>query len=217
MLHTQWMKWLVQQLRARGVHKCVLVLDSFKAHFAEQSRKLARDNDIMLMIIPGGLTSILQPLDVRVNAIFKQDLRKYYLLWLEQKGGPLDARNLVKLMDWQDLLTIIQYAWDEIEPRTVAAAFQVAGLGLRLDGTEDDLVWNSNHEYEEHLRAQRTRTLEHERKAASSGSASSSSKASKQQVREQEEALSKRERRVAKMQLAVPGDEDGDAEIVPNA
>ena len=111
----------------------------------------------------------------------------------------------------------MQLAWDEIEPRTVAAAFQVAGLGLRLDGTEDDLVWNSNHEYEEQLRAQRTRTLEHERKAASSGSASSSSKASKQQVREQEEALSKRERRVAKMQLAVPGDEDSDAEIVPNA
>ena len=29
--------------------------------------------------------------------------------------------------------------------------------------------------------------------------------------------MSKRERRVAKMQLAVPGDEDSDAEIVPNA
>ena len=89
---------------------------------------------------------------------------------------------------------------------------------LSLETLErNDLVWNRNHEYEEQLRAQRTRTLEHERKAASSGSASSSSKASKQQVREQEEALSKRERRVAKMQLAVPGDEDSDAEIVPNA
>ena len=32
-----------------------------------------------------------------------------------------------------------------------------------------------------------------------------------------EEALNKRERRVAKMQLAVPGDEDGAAEIVANA
>ena len=46
---------------------------------------------------------------------------------------------------------------------------------LSLETLErNDLVWNRNHEYEEQLRAQRTRTLEHERKAASSGSASSS-------------------------------------------
>ena len=78
-------------------------------------------------------------------------------------------------------------------------------------------MWSTNAEYEAQLKAQRSKTLEHERQGASSGSASTVTKASKMQVREQEEALNKRERRVAKMQLAVPGDEDGAAEIVANA
>ena len=105
-LHKQWMRWLVRELRARGIEKAVLVLDSFKAHLEKASLKLAKEEGLLMVIIPGGLTGVLQPLDLRINAVFKFVLRRFYLLWLEKGGGPLDERNLVKMMGWQDLLTI---------------------------------------------------------------------------------------------------------------
>ena len=67
----------------------------------------------------------------------------------------------MKLMGWQDLLTIIQFAWDDIEEDAVRSAFQAAGLGLRLDGQEDDLVWSGNEDYEAKLKEQRRKTLAH--------------------------------------------------------
>ena len=41
------------------------------------------------------------------------------------------------------------------------SAFQAAGLGLRLDGQEDDLVWSGNEDYEAKLKEQRRKTLAH--------------------------------------------------------
>ena len=209
-LHKQWMRWLVRELRARGIEKAVLVLDSFKAHLEKASLKLAKEEGLLMVIIPGGLTGVLQPLDLRINAVFKFVLRRFYLLWLEKGGGPLDERNLVKMMGWQDLLTIIQLAWDEIPADLIQSSFRAAGLGLRLDGTEDDYVWSTASEYEKVLKTQREKTLDHEAKAAALGSASSAQKASKDQTKEQIEALSKRERRKARQQLEVAGLEDGE-------
>ena len=53
-----------------------------------------------------------------------------------------------------------------------ASSFRAAGLGLRLDGTEDDYVWSTASEYEKVLKTQREKTLDHEAKAAAVGSAS---------------------------------------------
>ena len=76
-LHKQWMRWLVRELRARGIEKAVLVLDSFKAHLENASLKLAKEEGLLMVIIPGGLTGVLQALDLRINAVFKFVLRRF--------------------------------------------------------------------------------------------------------------------------------------------
>ena len=49
----------------------LLVCDQFKAHVTESTKSLATKLKTHLAVIPGGLTSQLQPLDVSVNKPFK--------------------------------------------------------------------------------------------------------------------------------------------------
>ena len=49
----------------------LLVYDQFKAHVTESTKWLATKLKTHLAVIPGGLTSQLQPLDVSVNKLFK--------------------------------------------------------------------------------------------------------------------------------------------------
>ena len=54
----------------------LLVCDQFKAHVAESTKRLATKLKAHLAVIPGGLTSQLQPLDVSVNKPFKGFMRE---------------------------------------------------------------------------------------------------------------------------------------------
>ena len=54
----------------------MMVYDSFWGHLEDSVKTRFRNNGINLMVIPGGLTSICQPLDVTINKPFKDNLRK---------------------------------------------------------------------------------------------------------------------------------------------
>jgi len=49
----------------------LLVCDQFKAHVTESRKRFATKLKTHLAVIPGGLTSQLQPLDVSGNKLFK--------------------------------------------------------------------------------------------------------------------------------------------------
>jgi len=70
-------RWLLDVWGRRpraGIRKCpsLLVWDMFRAHKTEGVKAEAR----RMAVIPGGLTSTLQPLDVSLNKPFKQNVRK---------------------------------------------------------------------------------------------------------------------------------------------
>ncbi|RPB05506.1 hypothetical protein L873DRAFT_1797893 [Choiromyces venosus 120613-1] len=53
----------------------LLVLDLFGAHKTEEVLDTFSANDIVVSMIPGGCTSLVQPLDVSINRPFKDILR----------------------------------------------------------------------------------------------------------------------------------------------
>lgn len=65
----------------------ILVLDAFRCHLAESVKKLLRDCGTELVVIPGGMTSQLQPLDVCINKPFKDAVKRCYAEWM-RSGGP---------------------------------------------------------------------------------------------------------------------------------
>ncbi|CAG8810625.1 12418_t:CDS:1, partial [Racocetra fulgida] len=51
--------------------RSLLVFDSFRAHITDAVKKKLQENNNDLVVIPGGLTSVCQPLDVSINRPFK--------------------------------------------------------------------------------------------------------------------------------------------------
>ena len=70
-------------------------MDSFEGYKTNAIKKIALDENTDLAIIPGGLTSIVQPLDVCLNKPFKDRLRAKWNIWMSSgqfsytKGGNL--------------------------------------------------------------------------------------------------------------------------------
>jgi len=58
--------------------KAMLVLDSFRGHLNEDVKKKLQRGRTDTVVIPGGVTSILQPLDISINKPFKESLRRFY-------------------------------------------------------------------------------------------------------------------------------------------
>ena len=62
--------------------KSLLVWDQFRAHKTNKVKEKLKDINAKQAVIPGGLTSILQPLDVVLNKPFKDRLQKKWIAWM---------------------------------------------------------------------------------------------------------------------------------------
>jgi hypothetical protein len=59
----------------------MLVLDAFKGHLTPELRSVIHAMNTDLVVIPGGITSQLQVLEVVVNKPFKDHLKQLYSEW----------------------------------------------------------------------------------------------------------------------------------------
>ena len=88
--------------------KSLLVIDSFEGHKTDLVKKRCNEENTDIAIILGGLTSVLQPLDVCLNKPFKDQLREKWGMWMARgeyeltKGGNL--KNLVIILFVNGLL-----------------------------------------------------------------------------------------------------------------
>ena len=60
----------------------VLVLDAFKGHLTDSVKNQLRKMNTELVVSPGGMTSVLQPMYVSINKPFKDRFRQQYLTWI---------------------------------------------------------------------------------------------------------------------------------------
>ncbi|GBC20294.2 pogo transposable element with KRAB domain [Rhizophagus irregularis DAOM 181602=DAOM 197198] len=89
-----YIDYLVEEVDEPELLK-MMVYDSFREHLEESVKKKFRENGFNLAVIPGGLTSICQPLDVAINKPFKDNLRREWHLWIANGGaGQTAAGNL---------------------------------------------------------------------------------------------------------------------------
>ena len=70
------------------------VLDAFKGHLTDSVTKQLRKNTEL--VIPGGMTSVLQPMDVSINKPFKDRLRQQYLTWNSDLARELTETGKIK-------------------------------------------------------------------------------------------------------------------------
>ena len=134
----------VWQSRPGGLLKppSLLVWDQFRAHKTDHIKKHLKNVRTTQAVIPGGCTSILQPLDVCLNKPFKGHIRKMWTDWMISgeksytPGGAMRRPTLSLITEW------VKVAWDAIPKDMVQKSFKKCGISNSLDGEEDDALFS---------------------------------------------------------------------------
>ena len=96
------------------------VWDQFRAHKIDKVKDALKHLKTSQCMIPGGLTSVLQRIDVVLNKPFKDRLRQKWLAWMSleddkpvTEGGNIKKPGLSLVLSW------IKSAWDDIPEHKV--------------------------------------------------------------------------------------------------
>ena len=60
------------------MNRSLLIMDSDPVHISEEIKNLYLSNNKRLLFIPPDLTTVLQPLNVLINKLFKDGIRNKY-------------------------------------------------------------------------------------------------------------------------------------------
>lgn len=138
--------WLnnIWDKRPDNQERSLLVWDMFRSHLTENVKMRARRKNVDMAVIPGGMTSLVQPLDVSLNKPFKDSLREKWINWMMDgektytKGGNVRQASLDTVCSW------VLEAWNSINSDIVQKSFKKCGISNSLDGTEDDMLWDDD-------------------------------------------------------------------------
>lgn len=103
--------------------KSMLVLDSFRGHITERVKRAVANADCQLAIIPGGLTPVLQPLDVALNKPFKDRVAALYKDWMDQDDKPQTPTGRVRRAPLSTVAQWVSDAWYGLPDSMVREAF----------------------------------------------------------------------------------------------
>ena len=106
-----------------GRRKSLLVYDSFEAHVTDTVKASFKRENTELAVIPGGLTSLLQPLDVSLNKPFKDGVRKRWMQWMADGTHEFTATGRQKKASEELICSWISQAWNAIPSEMIAASF----------------------------------------------------------------------------------------------
>lgn len=120
----------------------MLVLDAFRGHLTDAVKRALGDGKTDLVVIPGGMTSTLQLLDVVLNKPFKDRVWLGYQEYisgdnLKTPTGRLQRPSLATVCGW------VLSAWRSLPDSTVENAFKKCCISNSLDGMEDDALWEA--------------------------------------------------------------------------
>jgi len=123
----------------------LLVLDAFRCHRnPEFLNYIKNHHKTEVAIIPGGMTSILQPLDVGVNRPFKAMLRGKWQEWMHSGKKTLTPSGRIRAPDLQLMCQWISEAWRELDKACIIKTFKHCCISNAMDGSEDDILWEES-------------------------------------------------------------------------
>ncbi len=132
------LEWIDICLRSyTGRRPSLLVLDSFRGHITKDVTSLMKKHNIIPAVIPGGCTSLLQPLDVSINKPMKDAIRQ---LWSEYMDSMINTEHPNKPVSKQQIVDWVGKGIECIKKETVIKSFKVTGLSNALDGSEDHMI-----------------------------------------------------------------------------
>lgn len=107
----------------------LLVMDSHRSHMVEQVvQAFKKESRTECVFVPGGMTPILQPLDVYVNKSFKSLLKAQWREWMRSGEEKKTKSGKRQRASYEQVCAWVQSAWDDVKVEVISNSF--AGCGL---------------------------------------------------------------------------------------
>jgi hypothetical protein len=121
------MLWWIENIWSRRAsfndQNSLLILDSCHAHLVDPVKHQLLINNTNMAVIPGGLTSKIQPLDVSINKSFKTKIRALYNHWMIETIHELTPSGRIKRPSYVLLAEWVGVAWDSLDPSLIRRSF----------------------------------------------------------------------------------------------
>jgi len=133
-----FIKWLnfiwFRTYSFRNIKDSILYFDRHASHLSDDIKKMFDQNNCYYRLIPPGLTSYCQPLDLCANKEFKNAIQNKY------REFCVRVRNM-KRPTPEDLIEWVSEIWwsNTISINTIKLSFKVGGINLKMDGSEDSM------------------------------------------------------------------------------
>jgi len=104
------------------------VCDRFKAHVTESTTRLATKLKMHVAVIPGGLTSQLQPLDVSVNKPLKGFMHEEWAKWSETPTHHVTLAGRVKRPSISNVCEWVKNSWQRAKSEIIVKSLKKCGI-----------------------------------------------------------------------------------------
>lgn len=119
--------------------KALLVMDSMRAHITDMSKNRIINSNTIPAIIPGGMTKILQPLDISVNRSFKSYIRDLWEQWMINGDHSFTKTDRMRRASYLEVVNWVDRAWKSVPSNIIISGFKKAKL---IHPCDEDLTDN---------------------------------------------------------------------------
>lgn len=120
--------------------KSMLVWDSFRAHLSARICSTLKSLNTEPAVIPGGMTSMVQSLDVAINKPFKDRTRKKWQEWMLADQHTFTASGRIHKVEFPQICQWIYKAWEDIPNELVKKPF----CKCCITNAMDDQMWDDD-------------------------------------------------------------------------
>lgn len=135
-LEVVWRRRMGPPAKQRGL----LILNGFRGHTTDSVKNAMENLNTDMVIIPGGLTSQLQVLDVVVYKPLNDSVRAQYSNWLLAGNLALSPTGNAKKPPLGLFLEWVMVAWNSISSESIVQGFRKCHISSNLED-EDDVLW----------------------------------------------------------------------------
>ena len=119
----------------------LLVWDAYKCHLMDSVKSVVnKQAKSDIVVIPGGLTGLVQPADVSWNKPFKAAYRELYNEWIANGEKSYTAAGNVRAPDKLLCLRWVKKAWEKVSREVIVKSFRVCGISVAIDSSKDDEI-----------------------------------------------------------------------------
>ena len=137
-------KLWIQKILSRYTKKqhALLMWDTFSGHMTEEVKEELQKNNISVIVVPGGCTSKIQPLDVCLNKPFKSYCRAEWTEYMQEAVGRQQPGERIKTPTKDQIIGWVVQSNNGLGSNAamVKKSFLVCGISNKMDGSENPLI-----------------------------------------------------------------------------